>query len=1043
MRVAFRQGIIDYQQDGGVPQFVQPGSAPGYLSLNVSPTPTIVTVAHGDSNYLIRFDADANNVWGPLQPGIPNYLYWEVDLVSGQVKYGITLINPVASPVEPVSPQIDQHWFDLSTTTMKVWNGTKWVETARLFAATCPIGTTSVITAQPIGSQVGLNTPAQAGYIVFDTLGRPVRGIGLQLLTSATPVRMKTSVGTSGVLTNPLTTVVWARATEDMPAFTLVYFSGDGQIARASGDPVLAGLRTPVGIITDNLSANEAGMVTQYGELSWDGWDWSGNIGKPLYCNQFGELTLLRPGGLIVYRVGFINGRRSILFQVDAETHQELAPPDAGIVISGDLPIVVPPPVLNPLNEQVFSVSIQEATPTQPGYMPSARVVQLDDHEVRIADIELALPLKSDVGHTHAIADVSNLQTQLNGKADVGHTHTGVYAPFIHGHPVSEIIGLQGALDDKANVVHSHSISDVNNLQTELNSKALVNHTHTISDVSGLQSALDSKADISHNHDTQYSPLGHTHTISDVSGLQLALDGKAAIGHNHDTQYSPLGHTHTISDVSGLQLALDGKADISHNHDLTYALIAHTHSASNITDFDEAVDDRVGSLLVAGTNVTLNYDDSANTLTISAAGGGGYTAPSTEIVIGAGSNNDSSPNFTYDKNTGDFKVNEFGPDNGDGEVLISSGMNGSGMGSSLIAMNAPGVDTSSIGLYAGSLSGESGALIFLSGASPSAGGNLELRAGNSSTPGGGASVFIASGTTGGSGAGKVCISSADTDGFTNLPGGNILLSTTTDGFSVDLTSAELAVTSSRSVAVGSPDSLSDTSETGFLFIPTIDSTPSAPPAESFGARSPIVYEPGNQQLWAYDGSNWHSIGAVAAIGDTYRGYCSTPIPYAGTFTALDAFASTNNLQFTDAGAGNAEEIYFTRTGYYKIIVQCRLDNVTPSGAFPDGSFVHGIKITAHGSDLQGYGGEPATNEMTTRHIRYQAAADLSGCPVANVDRWQSWTDTFVINVPSVDDPNYPAYVTFHAYAYKNGHIGGCSLSFNITFIRLGEHYTGF
>uniref|UniRef100_UPI0025850BFF hypothetical protein n=1 Tax=Pseudomonas sp. TaxID=306 RepID=UPI0025850BFF len=48
-----------------------------------------------------------------------------------------------------------------------------------------------------------------------------------------------------------------------------------------------------------------------------------------------------------------------------------------------------------------------------------------------------------------------------------------------------------------------------------------------------------------------------------------------------------------------------------------------TQLASTISDFAEATDDRVAALLVAGTNVTLTYDDTANTLTVSAAGGGG------------------------------------------------------------------------------------------------------------------------------------------------------------------------------------------------------------------------------------------------------------------------------------------------------------------------------------------------------------------------------------------------------------------------------------
>lgn len=48
-----------------------------------------------------------------------------------------------------------------------------------------------------------------------------------------------------------------------------------------------------------------------------------------------------------------------------------------------------------------------------------------------------------------------------------------------------------------------------------------------------------------------------------------------------------------------------------------------TQAASTISDFAEAVDDRVAALLVAGSNVTLTYNDAANTLTVAASGGGG------------------------------------------------------------------------------------------------------------------------------------------------------------------------------------------------------------------------------------------------------------------------------------------------------------------------------------------------------------------------------------------------------------------------------------
>src|SRR4029077_11131703 len=67
------------------------------------------------------------------------------------------------------------------------------------------------------------------------------------------------------------------------------------------------------------------------------------------------------------------------------------------------------------------------------------------------------------------------------------------------------------------------------------------------------------------------------------------------------------------------------RADHVHPSDTSRAAVAHNHVAADVTDFSEAVDDRVGSLLVAGANIALDYQDAAGTLTITstAAGGGG------------------------------------------------------------------------------------------------------------------------------------------------------------------------------------------------------------------------------------------------------------------------------------------------------------------------------------------------------------------------------------------------------------------------------------
>ena len=62
--------------------------------------------------------------------------------------------------------------------------------------------------------------------------------------------------------------------------------------------------------------------------------------------------------------------------------------------------------------------------------------------------------------------------------------------------------------------------------------------------------------------------------------------------------------------------------------------VRHTHTAANVTDFSEAVDDRVGSLLTAGSNITLNYNDAANTLTIASTASGGSSGAGFRYAAG-------------------------------------------------------------------------------------------------------------------------------------------------------------------------------------------------------------------------------------------------------------------------------------------------------------------------------------------------------------------------------------------------------------------------
>lgn len=88
---------------------------------------------------------------------------------------------------------------------------------------------------------------------------------------------------------------------------------------------------------------------------------------------------------------------------------------------------------------------------------------------------------------------------------------------------------------------HSHAISDVTGLDSALESKAASSHNHAISEVTGLQGALDGKAASSHSH-----------AISDVTGLQGALDGKTT------TTYVDNAVTTALGDIAAALTAING-----------------------------------------------------------------------------------------------------------------------------------------------------------------------------------------------------------------------------------------------------------------------------------------------------------------------------------------------------------------------------------------------------------------------------------------------------------------------------------------------------
>lgn len=56
---------------------------------------------------------------------------------------------------------------------------------------------------------------------------------------------------------------------------------------------------------------------------------------------------------------------------------------------------------------------------------------------------------KANATHTHAISDVTNLQSSLDSKASTTHNHDTVYSKLGHTHAISDVTNLQSSLDGK------------------------------------------------------------------------------------------------------------------------------------------------------------------------------------------------------------------------------------------------------------------------------------------------------------------------------------------------------------------------------------------------------------------------------------------------------------------------------------------------------------------------------------------------------------------------------------------------------------------
>lgn len=407
MQIPFRQGIVK-----SVPNFIQiTGST---VSLVIpQPDYVLVTIADGDTDYLVAEKSSVANAWsGPFSSGTDYWLYWDLNPSTGAKTYGYTLLEPVEGATAPAAPIGDQHWFDTTTNTTKVWVAAagRWVKKIRVFAAR--LTSSSSLVSMSIGSpaftgtQVGgyVNTPVLAGFLVYDSEGKALRKGNGEFFT--TEDKAITGITTSSRVRFS-SIVQEAESIANMSNNTIVVFTDFDKIGPANPIDVIQ--TKQLGIIEEDVIIGGFVNVVMDGTVSSTDWDWSlYGVNTPLYLAPGGVL-LATPTPPALVPVAVVTGKNSI----------HMGTPS--IVINSTGGSIG---VMSNTAQGTGRLSLASATPLDP--------VVVGDNDPRLTDARPPLT------HTHAIADVTNLQFFLDGKVNLlGGTMIG--ALILNADPVDAL----------------------------------------------------------------------------------------------------------------------------------------------------------------------------------------------------------------------------------------------------------------------------------------------------------------------------------------------------------------------------------------------------------------------------------------------------------------------------------------------------------------------------------------------------------------------------------------------------------------------------
>lgn len=224
-------------------------------------------------------------------------------------------------------------------------------------------------------------------------------------------------------------------------------------------------------------------------------------------------------------------------------------------------------------------------------------------HGHAIADVsglQTALDGKAASSHgTHVSFDSTN-KPKMDGTAAFGTSSKVARADHVHPTDTSrasqaDLDALEDVVAGKANTSHSHAISDVTNLQSSLDAKAAQTSldSHTGNTTVHITSTERTNWNAAKTHaDSTHAPSNAQANVIEsikVNGTAQTITSKA-VNITVPTKASDIGaatasHTHAISEITNLQSTLTNASN---------AISANTGSITALTDRTKALEDIVG-----------------------------------------------------------------------------------------------------------------------------------------------------------------------------------------------------------------------------------------------------------------------------------------------------------------------------------------------------------------------------------------------------------------------------------------------------------------